>query len=133
MAESGSLAISTSTRATVDGHWHGPDYGAIEHSERKRCHFTFIDRLTKMVQFVPTVSFLDTKEAAQLYVNKIFARHGFSKMIVSDLTFVSLRPFSRKRLPCWVLNANHPQTEGQTERMNRAVEETSCFRDSQTG
>ena len=91
--------------------------------------FTFVDRLTKYAHLVPTKSTISAEGAARLYINHVFSLHGLSKSIVSDrdpkftATFfkdlVSLLG-SRLRMS----TANHPQTDGQTERMNRVVEDT---------
>ena len=92
---------------------------------------TFVDRLTKYVHLVPTKSTIDAEGTAQLYVKHVFAAHGLSKTIVSDrdprftATFFK-ELFSHLGIRLQMSTSNHPQTDGQTERVNRVVED--CLR-----
>ena len=93
-------------------------------------------RLTKMRHFVPTAG-LTTQELVDAFVNRVYSLHGCPDTIISDRgsQFVSqfwrqlstqlgtgLRPYS----------AFHPETDGQTERINSGVEQycytSSCER-----
>ena len=91
--------------------------------------FTFVDRLTKYVHVIPTKSTIDAEGAARLYVNNVFAYYGLSKSIVSDRDprFTSAffkEVFSLLGVKLNMSTANHPQTDGLTERVNRIVEDT---------
>ena len=93
--------------------------------------FTFVDRLSKYVHLVPTISSIDAQGAARLYVDHVFASHGLSKTIVSDRDprFTSAffkEVFSVSGVKLQFSTANHPQTDGMTERINRVVED--CLR-----
>jgi hypothetical protein len=44
----------------------------------------FVDRLTKMVHFVPCKEKLSVKGFAELYVDNIFRYHGLSEEFISD-------------------------------------------------
>jgi hypothetical protein len=44
----------------------------------------FVDRLTKMVHFVPCKEILPAKGFAERYVDNVFRYHGFSKEFISD-------------------------------------------------
>ena len=88
----------------------------------------FVDRLTKMVHFAATTSDLDTMGYAQLFVSNVVRLHGLPSEIISDRG----PQFSSKLWEsiCALLNvqikmssAYHPQTDGQTERANRVLEE----------
>jgi hypothetical protein len=88
----------------------------------------FVDRLTKMVKIVPTVSSVGAKEFAHIYMATVFANHGLPKNFVSDRDPRFTSEFFRE--VCRVLHieqklstAFHPQTDGQTERMNRYLED----------
>lgn len=90
---------------------------------------TFVDRLTKYVHLIPTTVNVDAQETARLYVNNIFASHGLSKTIVCDRDprFTSAffkEVFSTLGVSLKMSTANHPQTDGMTERINRIVEDT---------
>ena len=91
--------------------------------------FTFVDKMTKYVHVIPTTSTIDAEGAARLYVNNVFTLHGLSKSIVSDRDprFTSAffkEVFATLGVKLRMSTANHPQTDGQTERMNRVVEDT---------
>ena len=90
---------------------------------------TFVDRLTKYVHLVPTTCHVDGREAARIYVDRIFSLHGLSKTIVCDRDprFTSVffqEVFSAIGTELKMSTANHPQTDGMTERVNRIVEDT---------
>ena len=91
--------------------------------------FTFVDRLTKYVHLIPTTSNADAREATRLYINYIFPHHVLSKFIVSDLApkFTSAffqEVFTILGTQLCLSTANHPQTDGLTERINRVVKDT---------
>lgn len=87
-----------------------------------------VDRLTKMVHFAPTVTSVTPPQLAQLFFNTVFRYHGFPRSIVSDrdprftsLFWKSLTQLMGTKLA--MSTANHPQTDGQTERANRTLED----------
>ena len=85
--------------------------------------------MTKYVHVIPTTSTIDAEGAARLYVNNVFTLHGLSKSIVSDRDprFSSAffkEAFATLGVKLRMSTANHPQTDGQTECMNRVVEDT---------
>ena len=98
---------------------------------KKDAVFTFVDRLTKYVHLIPTTSTIDAEGAAQLYIQHVFSAHGLSKSIVSDrdprftASFFK-EVFSLLDVKLKMSTANHPQTDGLTERVNRVVED--CLR-----
>jgi len=87
-----------------------------------------VDRLSKAAHFIPTTSTLDSLGFAKLFISEIFRLHGLPKTIVSDRgslftsnfwTRVSeLLGIERK-----LSTAFHPQTDGQTERVNQTLEQ----------
>ena len=90
---------------------------------------TFFDRLTKYVHLVPTTVHVDSRETARLYIDHAFATYGLSKTIVCDQDprFTSIffkEVFNILGVELKVSTANHPQTNGMTERVNRIVEDT---------
>ena len=90
----------------------------------------FVDRLTKYVHLIPTTSTICAEGAARLYIDHVFSQHGLSKTIVSDRDPHFTATFFKELFSILGTNklqmssANHPQTDGQTERMNRVIEET---------
>jgi hypothetical protein len=92
------------------------------------CIVVFIDRLTKMVHFVPTVTAVSAEQLAKIFVHNVWRLHGFPKEIVSDrdTRFTSqfwteiMRLVGTKQS---MSTAFHPQTDGQTERANAILED----------
>ncbi|KAJ9519470.1 hypothetical protein QJQ45_000563 [Haematococcus lacustris] len=88
----------------------------------------FVDRLSKMVHFVPCKESMNAKGFARLFVDNVFKLHGLPKDMVSDRgphfhnTFwhhVQKLLGMRGSLS----SSYHPQSDGQTERYNRVLEE----------
>jgi len=89
---------------------------------------TFVDRLSKRVIFVPSTCTIDAAGYAELFFKEIFRHFGLPKVIVSDRDPRFTSHFWRalhKRLGTnlKMSTAHHPQTDGQTERANRTVED----------
>jgi hypothetical protein len=92
----------------------------------------FVDRLTKMVHLVPGKTTDDAPMVAQQFLNAIFRLHGLPDEIISDRGAVFTSHFWKSftglldtRLA--TSTAFHPQTDGQTERMNRTIEQMLRF------
>lgn len=88
----------------------------------------FVDRLTKMVHFRATRSSLDTRGYAQLLLEAVICLHGVPAEIVSDrgpqFTSQMWRELtSLLSISHAISSGYHPQTDGQTERANRVLEE----------
>jgi hypothetical protein len=88
----------------------------------------FVDRLTKYALFVPTVETLTAKQFAELFMMHVVARFGLPDTVVSDRGPQFNNEYWREvcgqvdMLRC-LSSAYHPQTDGQTERMNRVLED----------
>lgn len=86
-----------------------------------------VDRLTKQSHFIPTVIELDAPALAQVYLTNIVRLHGVPESIVSDRGSVFISSFwqSLQSLMGSKLRfstAYHPQSDGQTERVNAILE-----------
>lgn len=89
---------------------------------------TVVDRLTKLAHFIPTTSTVNAPQTGRLFFDHIFRLHGLPQSIISDrdTRFTSKFWSSLFKLVGTKLamsTANHPQTDGQTERLNRVIEE----------
>nr|AAX94824.1 retrotransposon protein, putative, Ty3-gypsy sub-class [Oryza sativa Japonica Group]ABA93187.1 retrotransposon protein, putative, Ty3-gypsy subclass [Oryza sativa Japonica Group] len=87
-----------------------------------------IDRLTKVAHFIPVHTTYSGKKLAELYLARIMCLHGVPKKIVSDRGSQFTSKFWQKlqeelgtRLN--FSTAYHPQTDGQTERVNQILED----------
>jgi hypothetical protein len=88
----------------------------------------FVDRLSKMTHLAATHGTDSAEDVARHFVQHVFRLHGLPESIVSDRDPKFTSAFWRE---CFRLlgtklrlsTAFHPQTDGQTERMNRVVEE----------
>jgi len=85
-------------------------------------------RLTKMASFIPTYTDVTSEEMAGLFLINVFSKHGTPSDIISDRgrTFVSEFWISLCNLLGIKGNlstAYHPQTDGQTERLNQILEQ----------
>ena len=88
----------------------------------------FVDRLTKMVRIAPTVTEVSAEGAADLLVQHVVHHHGLPATIVSDRDTRFTSRFYRYLADKWNIRLNmstayHPQTDGQTEVMNRILED----------
>lgn len=87
-----------------------------------------VDRLTKMAHFVPCNSNLDSQTFARLYRDSIFRLHGLPDSIVSDRGTIFTSSFTKDlskllKIQNRLSTAFHPQTDGQTERVNAILEQ----------
>lgn len=85
-----------------------------------------IDRLTKRGHFIPTVKTIDAAGTAQLFMKEVVRLHGVPATIVSDRDVRFVSTFWKKLhellgSKLLMSTANHPQTDGQTERLNRIL------------
>jgi transposase InsO family protein len=88
----------------------------------------FVDVFSKMVHFVPTKTTATAPETAKLFFDHIFRLHGLPQSIVSDrdAKFTSRfwqTLFKTLGTKLAMSTAFHPQTDGQTERANRTLED----------
>jgi len=90
--------------------------------------FVVVDRLSKRVHFLPTTTQASAPDIAKLFFDQIFRLHGLPQVIVSDRDpkFVSKfwqALFKHLGTKTAMSTAHHPQTDGQTERANRTLED----------
>ncbi|KAJ9523295.1 hypothetical protein QJQ45_005251 [Haematococcus lacustris] len=88
----------------------------------------FVDKLTKMIHAVPTTTTVTAPILARIFFDHVFRLHGLPKVIVSDrdprFTAESWKElFHLTGTHLNMSTANHPQTDGQTERANRTLED----------
>jgi len=99
-----------------------------------------VDRLTKQRYLVPCTMTITAEELGVLFCNSVFGYHGLPETIVSDRgpRFVSCywkHLGSCLKIDARLLTAFHPQTDGQSERVNAVVEQhlrayVACLQDN---
>ena len=90
--------------------------------------YVIVDKLTKMVHYIPTTTNADAPEVAKLFMNNVVKLHGVPESIVSDrdTRFTSMfwkSLWEQLGTKLHMSTAYHPQCDGQTERANRVLEE----------
>jgi hypothetical protein len=90
--------------------------------------WVIINRLTKIAHFLPVKTDHPVDAYAQLYIARILSLHGVPKTIVSDRGPQFVSKFweeLHKSLGTKLLHSSayHPQTSGQTERVNQVLED----------
>ena len=89
---------------------------------------TLVDTVSKMAHFIPTKTTISAAETVELLADRLVRYHGFPATLISDrdTRFVSelwgkfCERFKIKRA---LSSAWHPQTDGQTERVHRTLEQ----------
>ena len=89
---------------------------------------TFVCLFTKQAHFVPCSSNISAKQLADLYINHVYKYHGLSRVMIGDrdTKFTSeywRALFSSFQTRLNLSSAYHPQTDGQTERTHRTIEQ----------
>ena len=91
--------------------------------------FVVVDRLSKMVHLEAFTKTISAQGLAAVYADRVFRYHGVPQSIVSDrdTRFTSLfwkELAQRLGTQLRMSTAYHPQTDGQTERVNGVLEDT---------
>ena len=87
-----------------------------------------VDRFTKMGHFIPTTERTSTEGLARLFRDNVWKLHGLPDSIISDrgpqFTAGVMKELNRMLgIETKLSTAFHPQTNGQTERMNQELEQ----------
>jgi hypothetical protein len=103
-------------------------FGFPEDKARNTGIVMFVDRLSKMVHVAPVRKHVTAQETACLFLEHVFRYHGLPESIVSDrdprFTAAFWCKLSRLLGKDLALStADHPETDEQTERVNRVVED----------
>ena len=88
----------------------------------------FVDRFSKMIHLVAVPESINASACARIFIDTIFCRHGSPRELFSDRDprftaefwqFVFKTLGTRLQMS----TSDHPETDGQTERANRVLEE----------
>jgi transposase InsO family protein len=97
-------------------------------SQRYDSIWVIVDRLTKTAHFLPVLTTYNANKYAEIYLDQIVRLHGIPKMIISDCGAQFVARFweqLQQTLGTKLIrsSAYHPQTDGQTERINQILED----------
>ena len=86
-----------------------------------------VDRLTKMVHFIFTTEKTSAEGLARLFRDNVWKLHGLPESIISDRGLQFTTGLIKKLnemlgIKSKLSMAFHPQTDGQTERVNQELE-----------
>jgi RNase H-like domain found in reverse transcriptase/Reverse transcriptase (RNA-dependent DNA polymerase)/Integrase zinc binding domain/Retroviral aspartyl protease/Chromo (CHRromatin Organisation MOdifier) domain len=88
----------------------------------------FVDRFSKMVHLTAVPESIDAQGSAKIFMDVVFRLHGMPSELVSDRDprFTAMFwqcVFKTLGTRLKMSTADHPETDGQTERVNRVLEE----------
>jgi hypothetical protein len=110
--------------------WHTVTFNFIvklfETSRGNDSICVFVDKLTKLVHFVACKEKVSAKEFAKLYIDHVFGLHGLSCEFITDRDSAFTSAFWQEVTVLLgtrtVMSSSfHPQTDGQTERVNQTL------------
>ena len=90
--------------------------------------WVIVDKLTKTAHFIPVHTEYQAKKYAEIYIDRNVCLHGVPKAIISDHGTQFVAWFweqLQEALGTKLIrsSAYHPQTDGQTERVNEILED----------
>jgi Integrase core domain/Chromo (CHRromatin Organisation MOdifier) domain len=96
-------------------------------SEGKTIILVIVDRFTKYAHFFALSHPFSASDIAHLFINEIYKLHGLPLCIVSDRDAIFTSKFWRALMEKLGVKLNfssayHPQSDGQTERVNQCIE-----------
>jgi len=97
-------------------------------SSRHNAVITVVDSVSKRVHFIPTHTTVTAEGAARLFLHQVWKLHGLLKCVISDCGPQFVARFTKElyRLLGIKLASStawHPQTDGQTERVNQELDQ----------
>ena len=98
-----------------------------------RCHgfdciWICVDRFSKRIHVAPTTKELDSVGHARLFRDHVWRNHGLPVQVISDRGTQFVQGFTKDLnrllgIEGRASTAFHPQTDGQTERVNQEIEQ----------
>ena len=117
------------------GKWESISIDFITNLQKTNCGhnsvWVVVDRLTNLIKFIPTRKDVKTPELARLFIEHLYRLYGMPIDIVFDRDRKFKSHFWRevfKKLDTTLSmsTADHPQFDGQMERVNPVLEDP-CF------
>jgi hypothetical protein len=104
---------------------------ALPVSQSYTCILVIVDTFTKYANFLPLKHPFTALSVARLFHDQVYKHHGLPKSIVSDRDKIFLSTlwqelFRLAGVQLRMSSAYHPQTDGQSERVNQCLENFLC-------
>src|SRR5258705_13295461 len=101
--------------------------GELLDSKGYNATLVVVDRLSKWIHTIPTVTSLDSTGVAQLFLEHVWCHHRLLEEVISDHgpTFISNFSCNLATLLGVKITPStsyHPPTDGQTENVNQEIE-----------
>ena len=112
--------------------WHSVSMDfitALPRTQRaKDAILVVVDRLSKMAHFIPTAKTAQAPQVADLFIQNVFRLHGLPKSIIfdRDQRFTGhfwQQVFAKLNVTLSMSSGDHPESDGQTERVNQILED----------
>lgn len=96
-------------------------------SEGKEIILVIVDKFTKYAHFIPLSHRITTPHFVQFFLANIYKLHGLPSSIVTDRDIIFTSHFWQHLFKALGVTLKlsttyHPQTDGQTERVNQCLE-----------
>jgi len=106
--------------------------GELPDSKGYNTILVVVDRLSKQIHTIPTVTSLDSAGVAQLFLEHVWCHHRLPEEVISDCSPAFISNLSHKLAALLGVKLTpstsyHPQTDGQTECMNQEIEAYLCI------
>jgi transposase InsO family protein len=97
-----------------------------------------VDKFSKMAHFIPTTTNVTAEETARLLLEHVVRLHGLPEAIISDrghefTAHLFQEVWTAMGTDLRLSTAYHPQSDGQTERVNRELEQQLRVHANRTG
>lgn len=101
--------------------------GPLPESQGHNAILVIVDRFSKMLKVVPSNLKITSLGVARILWDQVFQHHGIPLKVISDRGPNFVSAFMREFYSLLGIMSNasttyHPQTDGQTERLNQEVE-----------
>ena len=103
-------------------------FGFLEDSHKNNGILVFVERFSKMYQLAAVNESISAHGCARVFIDTVFRLHGLPRELVSDRDpgFTAAfwqSVFRSLETRLTMSTSDHPETDGQTERINRVLEE----------
>ena len=96
-------------------------------SDSKNVILVVVDRFTKFAHFIPLKHPYTAQHVASVFLDRVASIYELPKTMVSDRDAIFTSQFwkvlfAKMKVPLLISTTYHPQTDGQTERVNQCLE-----------